>query len=334
MPVLQPAVGLLGHTVVHDRAIGPSAADRLEGDVLQGIVLASTTLQPRHDLRFRQASRFLRIEPGQQFHHGRPVAQMRLRRALDFCGVLAGLGQGAGILAHLRPVAEGIGHDHRHALLVDEHRSAETGHMVQKPRRIVNGDLSPQMIAQFRQLCLRDEEIDLATVVQHGERLKDRNARNVRAAQVQQPADRIRQGDHRRLAALLREPFRQPRAFLRVRFARELDRMHPRGSHRRRRPVGPDPVNEVFGSLHRDAGALQRLLQVLELPRRVEPRIEADPTPLRQMLLQPRTGARVRPWHRGEVVRVDLRLDLRAVAPVDENARDARQARCRTRPSR
>ena len=94
------AVGLLGHAVVHDRAVRPRAADRVEADVVQRVRRPAEAFQRAHHVDLGQpALRRLASSQRQEFDHRRAVAQMRLAGGGDLGRVLAGLGQAAGIVA-------------------------------------------------------------------------------------------------------------------------------------------------------------------------------------------------------------------------------------------
>ena len=77
---------------------GPGAGDGVEADLLQRLRLAADRLQLLRDGDLVEAARFrLAVEPGQEARHRHAVALVRGARALDLGGVLARLGQHAGI---------------------------------------------------------------------------------------------------------------------------------------------------------------------------------------------------------------------------------------------
>ena len=94
----QLAVGCLGHTVVHDRAIRPRAGDRVEADLLQGLCFRALGFERAHgcDLIDAAVGRFA-IEPCEETRDSNAVAFVRDTRAADFSLVLARLGKNARI---------------------------------------------------------------------------------------------------------------------------------------------------------------------------------------------------------------------------------------------
>ena len=102
--------------------------------------------------------------------------------------------------------------------------------------------------------------------------------------------------------------------------ARIADRVNLGGVHGRGRLVFPDAVDQIIGTAQRDAAAVQGVLKLDDLPGGMQPRIKADHATFRQLCAQPFGQRDFGPGHR----RIDichLRLDLRAVAPIDKHAR-------------
>ena len=94
---------------------------------------------------------------------------------------------------------------------------------------------------------------------------------------------------------------------------------------RRTGPVGPDAVHQVFAGDQGDATALETLVHLPDMVGRVEPGIEPHTATGGQMLAQPGRGFHIGPVDGGEMICVDLHLDLNAVATIDKDARLVRQ---------
>ncbi len=83
---------------MHDRAVRAGAADGVEGDVAELAGGGAERLELPHHVDLAQpALRRGGVEPGEELGHRRAVAQVRGAGAGDLGGVLAGLGQDAGV---------------------------------------------------------------------------------------------------------------------------------------------------------------------------------------------------------------------------------------------
>ncbi len=165
---------------------------------------------------------------------------------------------------------------------------------------------------------------DALVVMQHGKGMQDRVARHVGATDVQQPADRVGQGQDGGLLTLQNEGFGQPRAFGLQRFTGEVIGMDEDPAHGGQRLVGPDGIHKVGGGLQDDAAAREGGLNPSDFIGGVQPRVIADHAGV-EMFRDPRAGLGFWPRDGGKDRQIDLRFDLCAVAPVDENARDVVQ---------
>ena len=249
---------------------------------------------------------------------------MRHPHPLDFRRILARLGQEAGILApdHRNPrLGQFLRQQDRRPLAVDPHRPRQHDQRGQKCLDRAQGYGVPHMGQNLRRkLGTFGKQRDRGIPVQQRKTLQHRIARQVRPANVQKPAQRVRQRQHRHLLTGLRKNRRQSFALGPARLAGHGIGMHHRPTHRRPRLAGPNPVDEIRDRTQGYATTFKRFLNLLNLVCRMQPWVIAD-NPRRQMLGNPRARLHIRPRHRGEVPQVDLPLDLRAIAPVDKDPR-------------
>ena len=323
LPRRHRTVGPLGHPVMHNGPMWARAADRVKADFAQGIVGAAEIFQRAHDVNLGEAAlRRLGIEPGEEFHHRRAVAQMRGLHARHFGGILAGFGQDAGVFGGTdlnlsRP--QDLFHRQRRAGRIDPHRTRQRREGSGEIRHRGQRHLRPQMRAQ---LCVKfrgiGKKLQAPVVAQNPEGLHHRIAGNVAAPDVQQPAKRIRQAEHRRLLPRMGHIRRQARAFGGTAFACKFQRMHAGRGGGRRGAFGPDPVHQIGNRRQRHARAVERGFNRRDLGGGVQPRVKAHASPLGQGLAQPGAGLDLGPGHGGELGR-NLILDLHPVAPVDEH---------------
>ena len=119
------------------------------------------------------------------------VAQMRLRRSGDLCGVFAGFRQDAGIrgpddlhTCSCEPVRHRLGSGGP----IDADRALQAVQSGGKGVRRFNTDLRPQVLAQVGvELPVIDKEPELSVITKDGKGMDDRVARNIVAADVQKP---------------------------------------------------------------------------------------------------------------------------------------------------
>ena len=151
-----------------------------------------------------------------------------------------------------------------------------------------------------------------------------RIARHIAAADVQKPGNAVGKRQHHGRMPRPGQCAGQPPALVACGLARQNKRLdhHPTGG--RRRLPGPDRINKIGHGLQPDVAARQPQRDLVDLFRRMQPRIEPD-HPRCQSVADPVPGLHLGPGHRGEGRQIHLRLDLRAVTPVDENPRHLRQ---------
>ena len=265
------------------------------------------------------------VEPDQELGHRRPVAQVRGTGAGDLRLGLAGLGQDAGIALpdHLRRAGGGdpVRHPGRRAAWSTATRprsaSSRRAEGLRRPRSATSGPRWARSAVVG--LGGIGEELDPAVAVQDGEGERHRGPGDVGAAHVQKPRDRIRKRQHRRREVALDQPAGDLGALVRRVAPGELDRMRHDRPQRRRRLVGPDPVDQVLDAHEPDLARPERRLERLDLLRGVEPGVEAEPPAARQRLDQPVGRLVLGMAPDLEAREVDLSLHLQPVAAVDED---------------
>ncbi|MNL44039.1 hypothetical protein D3C87_1665820 [compost metagenome] len=95
---IEAAVGLGGHAVVDDGAIGAGAGNRVEAGIDAGRLLAAKGLERGDDADFGQRSLGrLFIEPAQELGESHAIEPVRLAHAGQFGGILDGLGAEHGV---------------------------------------------------------------------------------------------------------------------------------------------------------------------------------------------------------------------------------------------
>ena len=220
----------------------------------------------------------------------------------------------------MHAVADGVGNDHRNRGFVETHGPFEPLEGREKGIGHVAGHAIAQMVAHPIQLGAIHEQIDRAVCVEDGKPLGNRIARNVCTTDVEQPADGIGQGDHGTGRTRIRQCPAQTRAFVLVAFAGKFKRMNLGRLRGRAGLVRPYTVHQI-GALHQiDRAARKALARLFHLSRRVQPGVKADATAVRQLLFQPVRQTDIGPGDGGVDIG-HLRLDLRAVTPVNEHAR-------------
>ena len=150
--------------------------------------------------------------------------------------------------------------------------------------------------------------------------MQDRVARHIRAAQVQKPAERIRQGNDGGGLAVAAEGGGEPVALCARGLAGQRDGMGKGRAHGRGGLIGPDRIHRIGDGAQGDGVAFQRGGDAGDFIGAVQPGIEAHHA-FGQMFGDPGAGLHLGPGDGGEGGQVHLMLDLHAVAPVDEDAR-------------
>ena len=162
----------------------------------------------------------------------------------------------------------------------------------------------------------------MAVAVQQREAQRERRARHVAAAHVQQPGDRIGRGDQRHVGALGLDDAGDARALGFAALAGELVGMRQHRRQRRRRPVGPHRVDGIGIDRHEfAAGALAGARKALVAVDCLQPGIEAELAALGQVLGDPRFRRLLGDLVRHEGVDVDLGAHGKRIAAVDEDRR-------------
>ena len=277
-----------------DGAVRAGAGNRIEAQVAQQVAFAPAAFQPVGRSKFVDAAaRRFPGQPGQKTGQRRAVPAMGVARAVQFDGVLARLGQLAGIGAPLDQRARRVEHLENPVggrRGIGQHLAAgKTGQRRFEPIRRLDGDVAAQMLRQRRiDLAGRREQADRAVAAQDGEGQRKRCARHVSAADVEQPGDRVRQGEHGGLDAAPRELFGDRRALFRRGFAGQLRRMDVERGIGPRWPALPEPVDRVCRNRRQfRADRFAGVAQPGRALRRVQPRIVAQPPAAGQRFAQP-----------------------------------------------
>ena len=191
--------------------------------------------------------------------------------------------------------------------------------------------LRPQMVRHIRQFRGRHKQFNPRVVMQDGKAMRHRVARNVLPANVQQPVVAVGKGNQRRLLPRRPQVRRQTMPLGVMALPGKTFRMHGHLAHRGGGLLGPKPIHHVLSAPQLNARAVQGFHQQIHLPRRMQHRIKTNYTALRQLVLQPIGQRHLGPCHGRKDIR-HLRLDLRAIAPVDKDPRNTLQ--CCTKPGR
>ncbi len=221
--------------------------------------------------------------------HG--IARLGLTRALLLHRILAGLGQGAGIGAghHLGTRrAQGLREPGRRGLGIDPHAAALEGfeggrqrlprfdgHGVAEMRAHLGVDLGGHHEQSGCRIRARDQEAE-----------GDRREGHVGAANVEQPVDRGRIGDDRRILARLLEDGGDVAALVGSTAAREGQRVDEGGCRRRGRLVRPYRVDGIGAQRDEDQQG-RAFRQPIDHVLADQKRIVADPRAGRCHGLQP-----------------------------------------------
>ncbi|MNK99764.1 hypothetical protein D3C87_1201780 [compost metagenome] len=320
--------------VVRQGAVRPDPGDGVEGQVLQhpgGLTEALQRLD--HRPLVRQLFLGHRIDPMQEAGQGRAVADVGLTAALDLDGVLLGARQGAGVHAahdggarRFQPV-EIPGRGHRR---VDQHLLPRQG--VQRGGQRL-GRLQRHGVAQPARQFVGDlggVEEDLGCAVRLHHRLSQRQGRadHVAAANVEQPGQRRRRGQHRHLRALGGDGLTDAGALQhRVLAGISVVVRHDRRLRLGRAGVAPGQVNGIgLDRLQRRPGLLDRRAQRRQRIRAVQTRIIADHRTGAHALQPGGQPVQLDPLEQG---RIRLGFGLNRIAAVDEDRRPVHQHHAR-----
>ncbi len=80
---------------------------------------------------------------------------MRLRRAGNLGVILAGFGQGTGVIPRLRAVPQQVREQHRRRLPIKPHRPFQRAQVIRQARGVMLHHLRPQMVRHIRQFLSR-----------------------------------------------------------------------------------------------------------------------------------------------------------------------------------
>jgi hypothetical protein len=143
---------------------------------------------------------------------------------------------------------------------------------------------------------------------------------DIRATNVEKPADRGRVGQHDGVRALVLHGIGDPAGLVARRFAGEFQRMNDDRFQRRRRQVIADAVDRIAGNGNQ-FGILSAtgIGKPFCLGDGVQPGIEADAHAGFNVIGQPFMRRRCDHVLRGEDFRIGLRPNLERVAPVSED---------------
>ena len=291
---LQLAVGLRCDPIVHDGAVRAGAGNRVEAQVAEQVGVAAIALQPVGGGEFVDtAARRFPGQPGQEAGERGAVPPMGVARPFQFHRVLARLGKLAGVGVPLDQRAgrsENLKNPVGGSRGIDQHLAAGNAgkRRFERVRRL-DGDAIAQMLRQRAiDLAGRRKQADAAIVAQDGEGQRKRRARDVPTANIEQPGDRIGQGEHRGFDTPRYQLFGQRRAFVGRSLAGEFRRMDFERGVRPARPILPKAIDRVLRNRHecradRCAGRAQPRRAL----RRMEPRIVAQLSAAAQRLAQP-----------------------------------------------
>jgi hypothetical protein len=278
------------------------------------------------DLGELAPGRFL-VEPVEEFCERDAVELVGFLHAADLGVVLPGLGREHRVAlfdqhciadaANRRDECDGCGARVDPDALVG---GAELAQLTHQRRDIGDlGDAAEALLQVGGDLVLLDEQGRLALLRDEREAEHHREVWDVATAHVEEPVDRLGQGENDDVGILGGEGFPKfgelvlggPAGAV---VAEELD-----GADRRGRAITPDLVDEVGG---RDEGHLagKPFAQILDLARGVQPRVEAELTALGDEVPEARVEATRWGFHDGDGPGVGLERRLQGVAAIDEEA--------------
>ena len=177
--------------------------------------------------------------------------------------------------------------------------------------------MAAHIIADFRRI---DEQRDLARLRHDRERERHRIVRDIATPDVEQPTDRVRRCQDRRILAALAQACLHIANLVTGCASRQRLRMRADRTFRRQRPLAaPDRVDQVLCQrLDSHALAGQRVFERLDLSDGVQPGIKADHRPLANHPRQPIIRIVLRDLKDIEDCNIGLVGRLRGVAPVHE----------------
>ena len=198
------------------------------------------------------ALRRLAVEPGEEARHGGAVAPVRLARAFDLDRVLHRLEQRDRVRA-FADLAAGAGHDPRQRVgggrEIEAHGLAGLAERGERAGEIAGrahvGKLLEPMAHVVRELAAVDEQRRAALARDDGEGERQRRVRDIGAADVEGPGDRVRIGHDERVGLELGDLGPDGRELGLGGLAGKTDVVQRHRAERRGRAVVPQFVDRV-----------------------------------------------------------------------------------------
>ena len=323
-----PAVGLAGRAIVDHGPVGTGAGDGVEGQVPQLARGGAEALELCHRLDLvRRVRLTLRRQPVQELRHRRPVSDMGRAGPGDLHRVLGGPGQGAGVRAahHHRTrrrhrveiPGRGVGRVQQHPLARQRLQGGDQGF-----RRQQLGGVAQPRGQVFGDLVRVQKQPGLSVGADQGLAEGQGRADHVAAADVEQPGQRGRTGQHRHIGAGLGDGLGDAGALGGGGFAGQGLAMGPDGGLGLGRSPLPGQIQGI--GVHRDqagAGPGGGGLQPVQAVGGVQPGVVAHRLAGLQLPLQPERHAALHQVVIGEQPAVHLGADLQGVAAVGEHGR-------------
>ena len=176
-------------------------------------------------------------------------------------------------------------------------------------------ELVARMIVELARI---DEKARLGALQDQRVAKRQGSMRDIMAADVEDPGNRVRIADQQRILGPERGGGAGEFPFCGL--SGKSKPVQGDFAKRRRRAIRPDRVDWVW--LHGNefaARGLRCLTEALHLARRVQPRIVAEPRPRAKIGLEPILRSRLGPCLRVEDRKIDLILDRQAIAAIDKN---------------
>ena len=184
---------------MHDGTIRPGARYCVEAEALDQVIAGTVFGQLGSGGQLVEIARWRFLsEPGKKICQRGPIAQMGGTGAVQFDFVLQGFGQRAGVFGMARfgpAIAQPLRDPRGSGGRIDRNllsRTCEAVEHIAERCALVNPNLGAQMLPKPGcEFTLIDQQVDAGIGVQHGERERQGSARNIGAADIEQPGDRI-----------------------------------------------------------------------------------------------------------------------------------------------
>ena len=254
-------------------------------------------------ISLKLAVRRFAIEPGEEARHRDAVAQLRRAGAGDLGGVLDRLHRRDRIAA-AHDLAAGLAYKPRDRLgtggRIEPHRAmrfAERGEIALEIFRGADlGQFFEAMPDVVAELAAVDVERRAALLRHQREGERHRRVRHIAAADVEQPADRLRIGHHQRVGFDFLQVAADARELRRRVLAGIAQIVQHHRAERRRRPILPAGIDRIVGDGNEAAaGRFAGFGEPLGAVDGVQPRRIAELGSGRQILLDPLPSADARP---------------------------------------